>query len=878
MIMVYNMLRCCLEMITWIFGDNDRMNRNKFGKVLYIILFVMSVVLILLGFSIIWCLRTWQHLKMDELIFELTAPLKGTGGDMILKFVINCIVPTVVLTAALIIAHVLIARRASSRIRIFRIAVPVVSAVFALICFGVFWKRLDVTEYIKTTDASSDFIEQNYVDAGKVNLTFPDKERNLIYIFLESVETTYADKANGGGFEENCIPELTRLAEENECFSSDGSLNGGIVFPGTTWTMGGMFAQTSGLPLKIDVGENMMSTQKNFFPGIKVLGDILKDRGYEQVLAIGSDAEFGGRKVYFSNHGDYTFHDINFFKDTGFIPEDYYAAWGMEDEKLFEYARNDLEELAKSDKPFNYTLLTIDTHFEDGYVCRLCKNEFGDDQYANVMACSSRQVTGFVEWIMQQDFYDNTTIVICGDHTTMDSDFCNDVSADYQRKVYTNIINPAVIKTRTDENIQYSTLDMFPTTLAAMGITIEGDRLGLGVNLFSQEKTLVEKCGVETVASELKKGSPFMSAMSGVEITDELMKKQNWSPEADIDIIDYDADTKNATIEVRDIRNMDGVTQVTASLYNSIGLKQSQTDLTMLPDRSYTGEISLKDLNDEKGKITVSAANDEGKEELGTISGTLSYMSHNDILSYMDLLAKRKNIAILIGTREEVIDRTRPEVFKALSDLGVSLKLKGNDGSSFYAVIEKDNTIEEMGEGVLSYTGSFAGDGKEYSVKSDIKKAKGACSIMIDGEEYSTDKRGLNFVIYDTEKHSVVDTASFDISPKYSTPHCVTNVSVEGNTAHITLSKIKGMGDVMRATARIEIWDSAHPEKSIKADLDLQNDGTFTGELDVSSIDINDCHGRVYVTKGKTRVEKITAKWDGALEDLKDYKWFRMTK
>ena len=68
--------------------------------------------------------------------------------------------------------------------------------------------------------------------------------------------------------------------------------------------------------------------------------------------------------------------------------------------------------LASQDQPFNLSLLTADTHFEDGYVCELCGTEYGDNQYANVLACSSNQVSEFVSWIQQQDFYDNTTIVI----------------------------------------------------------------------------------------------------------------------------------------------------------------------------------------------------------------------------------------------------------------------------------------------------------------------------------------------------------------------------------------------------------------------------------------------------------------------------------
>ena len=38
---------------------------------------------------------------------------------------------------------------------------------------------------------------------------------------------TYADKEDGGAFEENVIPDLTELAQENEDFSGDSNqLNG----------------------------------------------------------------------------------------------------------------------------------------------------------------------------------------------------------------------------------------------------------------------------------------------------------------------------------------------------------------------------------------------------------------------------------------------------------------------------------------------------------------------------------------------------------------------------------------------------------------------------------------------------------------------------
>lgn len=52
----------------------------------------------------------------------------------------------------------------------------------------------------------------------------------------------------------------------------------------------------------------------------------------------------------------------------------------------------------------------------------------------------------------------------------------------------------------------------FPTTLASMGVDIEGNRLGLGTNLFSQDQTDIEKYGLEYVDKELSKKSVFYNS------------------------------------------------------------------------------------------------------------------------------------------------------------------------------------------------------------------------------------------------------------------------------------------------------------------------------------------------------------------------------
>ena len=50
---------------------------------------------------------------------------------------------------------------------------------------------------------------------------------------------------------------------------------------------------------------------------------------------------------------------------------------------------------------------------------------------------------------------------------------------------------------------------MTPTILAAMGCTIEGERLGLGTNLFSGKPTLIEEMGFNAFNDQLCRTSDY---------------------------------------------------------------------------------------------------------------------------------------------------------------------------------------------------------------------------------------------------------------------------------------------------------------------------------------------------------------------------------
>lgn len=545
---------------------------------------------------------------MDEMMYHLTAPLEGTNDGMIKEYLNVCIVPAVLVLIMFILVF-LTFRNQKIYNRIVGIGAAISIAAISMSVYGA-WNKLDVGNYVESKGSYSTFIDDYYVNPADVKITFPEQKRNLIYIFLESMETTYADKKNGGAFEQNVIPELTELAQKNEDFSGESKeLNGGYAMPGTTWTMGAMFAHTAGIPLNISIDANSMDTQDSFFAGAITLGDILEQEGYSQTLLIGSDATFGGRRLYFTDHGNYDMIDYNYAAENGLIPADYRVWWGYEDQKLFGFAKEKLLELAGQGNPFNLTMLTVDTHFEDGYPCELCSDKYKDDQYANVMACSSRQVEEFVNWVQQQDFYENTTIVLVGDHPTMDSDFCEDIDKKYNRRVYTSYINAAVQK-ETDEKRQYTTFDSFPTTLAAVGAQIEGDRLGLGTNLYSTVQTLTERFGIEDEEREIPKKSKLMEKMANLDTNkSELLIREGKAPTAVVWADPYQYKTGALPVTITDIANVqEGVENVVIAVWTM----EDQSDLQWIQmepreDESYFVNINVPNFNYKVGEYHICA-------------------------------------------------------------------------------------------------------------------------------------------------------------------------------------------------------------------------------------------------------------------------------
>jgi phosphoglycerol transferase len=474
---------------------------SKTEKTAALFLFLADVTIMLA----VWLGQNYAQVDFDQFLFQFKTTSKGLHGALLGSAVLQ----VGGFSLLLFFGEVWLYLRLTGKhnLLFFKKHIFPFSLILFIVSLFICGTTVHVFSFVEAESKESDFIQNQYIKPENTILHFPDQKRNLIYIFLESMECTFADTSAGDMISSCYIPELAALAEKNFNFSHNDRIGGALSFSGTTWTVAAMVAQTAGVPVKIALEADTYGAGDVFMPGVISIGQILEEQGYNQVLLLGSNAEFHGREVYFTEHGNYEILDTDSLKEAKRLPEEYEAWWGFEDEKLFSYAREELTRLAELEAPFNLTMLTADTHFPDGCTCRLCEDIY-DTQYANVLACSSRQVADFISWIQEQPFYENTTIVISGDHLTMDGGFMEGIDPEYTRSIYNCIIH-AFAEPAREKNRQFGTIDLFPTTLAALGVKIDGDRLALGTNLFSDRETLTEQFGYEFVAEELQKQSDF---------------------------------------------------------------------------------------------------------------------------------------------------------------------------------------------------------------------------------------------------------------------------------------------------------------------------------------------------------------------------------
>ncbi|MDD4324140.1 MAG: sulfatase-like hydrolase/transferase [Eubacteriales bacterium] len=461
----------------------------------------------------IWYMGNIGDVSFEQLLFHIKVPLETTGFNPLNSFALQASIAALLAAAIYyIIARFILIKH---RVRVRNVILITSGILLFVIIFGL--AQLGVFSYLRNLFHESDGWEGYYTDPENVELVFPEEKRNVIYINLESIETTYADEVNGGAMQQNLIPNLTELAldPDNISFSHSKRMGGAKQFNPLGWTAASLVGQMGGIPLKLPIADPNAFNASNdeYLPGAIMIGDILKEEGYYLEMMMGSSSRFASRDDLYEMHGGFVMTDYRYLAHNGYIPivngKYEFDFWGINDRKLFTIAQERLLKVSQQDEPFFFSILTVDTHFPDGYQYE-DRERLHQTNYANSIMWSDRDVAEFVDWCLRQSFADNTTIILSADHLSMDKSFFAEIPAEYQRRIYNVILNSAqdLPQERQYQRL-FSVMDFYPTTLAAMGVEIEGDRLAYGCNLYSDQPTLYEIMGEAEFSDMLDSLSTF---------------------------------------------------------------------------------------------------------------------------------------------------------------------------------------------------------------------------------------------------------------------------------------------------------------------------------------------------------------------------------
>ena len=461
---------------------------------------MLSLFIFFIGFMLFssanWVVEKFGEVTYEQIMFHLNMPF-SSEIRMIMSYIKNTVMTGTIIVVVLILffglkyrVHVKVIDACRDWVRQKRLPLSLAWLAF---CFVFVFFRMNVYNMItfhKYKTETSNFYEENYVIPQQTKITFPAHKRNLILIFAESIETTYAKTPLHDYFKADLIPGLHKLAKNNLHFSDNEYLGGSYEIDGTQWTQAGLFAQTCGAPIQLPINDpNWFHPKEGFFPKAWCLYDILRGQGYVESFLIGSNGEFAGMDKFVETHGNQRLLDTNFYAERDGIDLSFEKTTKFLDKQVFAYAKEELANLSSQDKPFVFTLMTLDTHYGTArFSDDVCERKYGPhNNIENVISCSDKQITDFIIWLQQQEFYKDTVVVVLGDHLTMNKFFTKDMN----RKPINIFINSPVAAANTKNRV-FTPFDIYPTIIESLGAKIDGHRLGLGTSLFSDMLTLTE--------------------------------------------------------------------------------------------------------------------------------------------------------------------------------------------------------------------------------------------------------------------------------------------------------------------------------------------------------------------------------------------------
>lgn len=341
----------------------------------------------------------------------------------------------------------------------------------------------------------NEFSDPKLVDASEK----PD----LVILYLEGFDRGYLDTERFG----DMAAPIAGLETQGVSFDNLRQVEA------TGWSLAGTVATQCGAPL-LPFGAKPLSETSAIpliLPELTCLPDILADRGYD--ITYMSGAKISGNTMgyygfdnYLASHGGAQIEDRDTIKNarTANIGPDDWDDWGVFDSELLDGALTVIRAKAKADHPFAVFIATMDTHGPKAMISPACtadgKPQIGEDMSVTVR-CVSQLVEGFVA-TLRAELGPDVKIAIFSDHLNHSSNLTK--ALETKPRVNTAMLLGSDLAPKVIHR-EGSMLDLYPTLLDWLGLLAPGEhRAGLGVSLFAEQPTLVERQGFETLNAILR--------------------------------------------------------------------------------------------------------------------------------------------------------------------------------------------------------------------------------------------------------------------------------------------------------------------------------------------------------------------------------------
>jgi len=305
-------------------------------------------------------------------------------------------------------------------------------------------------------------------------LRFEGDKKNLVLLYLESIEQTYFDQT----LFPDLMPGLTALQDQALRFVDITQTYG------TSWTIAGMVASQCGIPLVGSGGDGA----DQFLPDATCLGDLLQDAGYNLDYIGGAPSAFAGKGTFYTSHG---FRSVDGYLDLrarSAVPE-YRHYWGMYDDTVFSEVTARFESYTQEYEPFGLVALTLDSHDRTGRTisdsCEGYVYQDGRNASLNSVHCTDKLATEFIQRFLDSQAFEDTVLIVMSDHFARPN-LASDTLETAQRRnllwAFGADIPAAVVSTPG------TTIDAAPTVLRMLGGEISA--LGYGRDLQAQSSLL----------------------------------------------------------------------------------------------------------------------------------------------------------------------------------------------------------------------------------------------------------------------------------------------------------------------------------------------------------------------------------------------------